>query len=112
MPRRRPTCPRFSPFEAPAINFTYARERLQKEYFHRWVHNPQRIEPDTKMPAYERDDGTTPITDVYAGDARKQFEAIWQYLLEGRESSRRRSDEPRRHEGTKRIEVGGLGLEV
>jgi hypothetical protein len=77
--------PPFSPFEAPAINFMYGRERLQKEYYHRWVHNPQRIQPDTKMPAYEREDGTTPIADVYGGDARKQFEAIWQYLLEGRE---------------------------
>jgi hypothetical protein len=37
------------------------------------------------MPAYEREDGTTPLSDIYGGDARKQFEAIWQYLLEGRE---------------------------
>jgi mono/diheme cytochrome c family protein len=77
--------PPFSPFEAPAINFTYARERLRKEYYHRWVHNPQRIDPNTKMPAFEREDGTTAITDVYGGDARKQIETIWQYLLEGRE---------------------------
>lgn len=77
------SAPPFAPFEAPAINFAYARERLQKDYYHRWVHNPLRIDPNSKMPAFEHDDGKTSITTVYDGDARKQFEAIWQYLLNG-----------------------------
>ena len=37
------------------------------------------------MPAFERDDGRTPITSVYEGDAHKQFEAIWHYLLAGKD---------------------------
>jgi hypothetical protein len=37
------------------------------------------------MPAFERDDGKTSITTVLEGDARKQFEAVWQYLLNGRD---------------------------
>ena len=47
--------------------------------------SPIRMDPNTKMPSFERDDGKTPITTVYDGDARKQFEAIWHYLLAGRE---------------------------
>jgi mono/diheme cytochrome c family protein len=77
--------PPFTPFEAPSVNFMYSRERLRKDYYHRWVHDPIKLDPNTKMPKFERDDGKTPITTVYDGDARKQFEAIWQYLLEGRE---------------------------
>ncbi|QOV89033.1 cytochrome c [Humisphaera borealis] len=77
--------PALNPFEAPAVNFSHARERLLKDYYHRWVHNPLRLDPNTKMPAFEREDGKTTITNVYEGDARKQFEAIWQYLLEGDE---------------------------
>ena len=79
------TLPPFAPFEAPAVNFALVRERLRKDYYHRWVHNPLKLDPNTKMPAFEREDGTTPVTAVYDGNARKQFEAIWHYLLAGRE---------------------------
>lgn len=75
--------PALNPFEAPAVNFSHSRDRLLKDYYHRWVHNPLRLDPNTKMPAFEREDGKTTITTVYDGDARKQFEALWQYLLEG-----------------------------
>jgi mono/diheme cytochrome c family protein len=77
--------PPLAPFEAPAVNFAYSKDRLRKEYFHRWVHNPIRIDPNTKMPAFEREDGKTTITSSFDGDARKQFEAIWQYLLSGKD---------------------------
>ncbi len=77
--------PPFAPFEAPAVNFMYAAERLRKDYYHRWIHNPIKLDPNTKMPAFEREDGKTTIVNVYDGDARKQFEAIWQYLLQGKE---------------------------
>jgi hypothetical protein len=79
------TAPPFAPFEAPAVNFAYSAERLRKDYYHWWVHNPLKIDPQTKMPAFERDDGKTPITSVYEGDARKQFEAVWHYLLARRD---------------------------
>jgi mono/diheme cytochrome c family protein len=77
--------PPFAPFEAPAVNFMYTSERIRKDYYHRWVHNPLKLDPNTKMPAFEREDGKTTILTVYDGDARKQFEAIWQYLLDGKE---------------------------
>ena len=73
--------PPFAPFEAPGGQLRLPAERLRKDYYHRWVHNPIRLDPNTKMPAFEREDGKTTITTVYDGDARKQFEAIWQYLL-------------------------------
>lgn len=75
--------PPLAPFEAPAVNFAHARDRLQKDYYLRWTRNPLKLDPNTKMPAFERDDGKTTITTAYDGDARKQFEAIWQYLLAG-----------------------------
>ena len=67
-------------FEAPAPNFAYARERLRKEYFDRWLLFPLRIDPETKMPRFADDDGKTPLTDFFAGQAREQYDAIWQYL--------------------------------
>ena len=67
-------------FEAPAPNFSYARERLRKGYFMRWVLAPLRIDPETKMPRFADDDGNTPLSDVLEGKAAAQFDAIWQYL--------------------------------
>jgi mono/diheme cytochrome c family protein len=69
-------------FEAPAPNFALARERLTKEYFERWVREPLRLEPGTKMPQFIKD-GRTQLTEVLDGDGVKQVEALWQYLLEG-----------------------------
>ena len=67
-------------FEAPAVNFAYSVERLRKGYYHRWVMHPLRIDPDTKMPRFADDEGKTALTELYEGNARQQFEAIWQYL--------------------------------
>lgn len=54
----------------PALNFSRVAERLRKDYYHRWVHNPLKLDPNSKMPAFERDDGKTAITEVYDGDAQ------------------------------------------
>ncbi len=67
-------------FEAPGTNLAYAHERIRHEYFHRWIYFPLRIDPETKMPRFSDDSGKTPLTDFFDGDARKQFEGIWQYL--------------------------------
>jgi len=68
-------------FEAPGPNLMHAKARLTKSYFHRWMREPLRVEPDTKMPAFAQGDKTQ-LPD-YDGDAVKQFEAIWQYFLTG-----------------------------
>ena len=70
-------------FEAAGINFVYTSERLLKPYFHRWVMNPLRVDPGTKMPVYFDEQGKSPLSDIYDGDGRKQIEAIWQYLRLG-----------------------------
>ena len=41
-----------SPFEAPSINFKYTSERIRKEYYDRWMRNPLRLVPTTKMPEF------------------------------------------------------------
>jgi mono/diheme cytochrome c family protein len=73
-----------SVFEVPGVNFQYTTERLRREHFHRWMLNPGRVVRDSRMPQFADLDGKSPFTKYYDGDARQQFEAIWQWLLEGR----------------------------
>jgi len=70
-------------FESNGVNLAYTGARLQKSYYHRWVRNPQRIDPLTKMPVYFDSEGKSPLTDYYGGDAEHQIEAIWQYIRLG-----------------------------
>ncbi len=78
------TQPPKAPFEAPSINFMYVIERLRKPYYQRWIHDPLRLDSNTKMPRFDDADDKTGIRDVFDGDAPKQYEAIWQYFLQGR----------------------------
>jgi hypothetical protein len=47
--------------------------------------NPIRVDPGTKMPQFGDYEGVTAIKDVLGGDASKQYEAIWNYLLQGKD---------------------------
>jgi mono/diheme cytochrome c family protein len=67
-------------FEAPGPNLLLTPVRLRHEYYLRWVLAPLRIDPDTKMPKFADEEGRTPLTDILDGQARDQFDAIWQYL--------------------------------
>jgi cytochrome c2 len=67
-------------FERQGINFDVAAARLRKEYYMRWLMDPPRIDPDSRMPKYADDRGKTAFTDILDGDARRQFEAIWHYF--------------------------------
>lgn len=67
-------------FEREGINLVTARKRLRHEYYTRWLADPTRLDPDARMPKYADNNGKTAFTDVLAGDAAKQFEAIWQAL--------------------------------
>lgn len=69
-------------FEAPAPNFRLSRDRLRPDYFVRWVREPLRVEPGTKMPQFFQG-GRSQLTEVLEGDATRQIEALWNYLLEG-----------------------------
>ncbi len=70
-------------FESQGVNLAYTGARAQKSYFQRWVRNPLRIDPATKMPVYFDAEGKSPLADYYNGDAEKQIEAIWQYIRLG-----------------------------
>ena len=72
--------PATAPFEAPALNLAWAGERLRLSYFERWLLNPQRVDPETKMPRYSDAQLKTQLKQVLDGDGRKQFDAIRQYL--------------------------------
>jgi mono/diheme cytochrome c family protein len=78
------TSPALVPFDSPAPNFSHTFERMRKDYYHRWVRSPQKYQPGTRMPQYADTEGKTSYKDVLGGDAGQQFEAIWQYLREGR----------------------------
>jgi hypothetical protein len=69
-------------FEGPGPNFRLARERLRREYVHRWISAPLKVEPGTKMPQFF-EEGRSKLTEILDGDASKQIEALWNYLLEG-----------------------------
>ncbi len=69
------------------INLLDAAERLNKDYYRRWMLDPLRIDPLTKMPRYSEDRKTTKITNVLDGHATPQFDAIWLYLQQLRRTS-------------------------
>lgn len=66
-------------FEVEGINFQLVPDRLRPDYYHRWMDNPALVTPGTKMPKYAEGNASQ-RADVLEGDARKQYEAIWQYL--------------------------------
>ncbi len=69
-------------FESAGINFGQTGARLQKSFFQRWLMNPLRVDPGTKMPVYFAG-GQSPLFDFYDGDAKKQINAFWEYIRQG-----------------------------
>ncbi len=67
-------------FDALSTNLAYASDRLTYEYFNRWMFDPQRVDPRTKMLKFSLDRKKTSFQTAFDGDAKKQFEAIWEYL--------------------------------
>ena len=45
--------------------------------------DPLRVDPQSRMPDYFDEDARSVLVDVLEGDAKKQIEAIRQYLLQG-----------------------------
>jgi cytochrome c2 len=66
--------------ELATINFALVPARLRKEYFDRYLRNPQRLLPGTMMPRFVNDEGQTGVTAYYGGDGVRQFEAIWHFM--------------------------------
>jgi cytochrome c553 len=67
-------------FEAEGINLKYSAERLRPEFFRRWLLDPMRVDPSTRMPNYFDETGKSPLIGVLGGQADAQIEAIWHYL--------------------------------
>ncbi|MSR48172.1 MAG: c-type cytochrome [Planctomycetes bacterium] len=74
--------PARSRFEFGAPNLALAHARIRPDYYRRWMANPMRVEPSSKMPNYAGDDGKSPFTDLLDGDLPRQFEAMRLWLAE------------------------------
>lgn len=70
-------------FEVKGIDLMLVKERIRPEYYMRWMIDPPRIVPHTKMPKFSND-GLTALTQNLEGDAIKQFWAIFEFLKQGR----------------------------
>jgi len=68
-----------APFEAPGINLLDAANRLRFPYYQRWMLDPPRLDPLTRMPKLAPDGKTTPLP-LFEGDAARQFGSIWHYM--------------------------------
>ncbi|MCI0642677.1 MAG: c-type cytochrome [Gemmataceae bacterium] len=64
------------------INMTILHERLRREWFHRYLVDPNKIRPGTRMPAVFPL-GQSTLPKVLGGDAVQQIEAMWLYLADG-----------------------------
>lgn len=69
----------------PAVDLTEMTERLHKDWFHRYMMDPQSLNPGTVMPSFWPG-GKAIRKDVLEGKPDKQVEALWQYLLDGRQA--------------------------
>lgn len=67
-------------FEAPGVNLQFAGDRLRKDYYHRWMRDPRRIDPATIMPKYFVNENETTLSEPLDGDGQKQMEAILQWM--------------------------------
>ena len=67
----------------PAIDLTTAPERLNSDWFRRYLLNPASLRPGTRMPSFWPD-GVAANKTILNGDAEKQINAIWSYLSVGK----------------------------
>jgi hypothetical protein len=63
----------------PDLATTHRRVRL--DWYARWMHQPQRLAPGTRMPQYFTD-GKSPLP-ILGGDADAQADALWAYFSLG-----------------------------
>jgi hypothetical protein len=66
-----------------APDLTKVAGHLRPEYFQRWMMNPARIRPGTKMPQAIQPGGSVPIAALATLPAGTPLNALWTYLSEG-----------------------------
>lgn len=59
-------------------------ERVHHAWYRRWMHDPQRLEPGTRMPTVFFG-GQSPYKSILDGEPSRQIAAIWHYLSAGNE---------------------------
>lgn len=69
-----------SRFEFGTPDLALEHARIRPDYFRRWMMNPLRVEPSSKMPRYADEEGRSPFREFLDGDIHRQFEAIRLYL--------------------------------
>lgn len=68
-----------------AVDLTEMSERLHYDWFVHYMLDPQSLSPQTVMPAFWPG-GRAVRTEILEGDTPLQLEALWQYLLDGRQA--------------------------
>ncbi len=63
-------------------DLTTINQRVRYEWYERWLHQPLRMAPGTRMPQAFVENKSTLAT-VFDGDPKKQAEAMWAYLSLG-----------------------------
>jgi hypothetical protein len=64
------------------IDMTLMPRRLERDWFHAYIAEPQRVRPGTRMPAAFVE-GKSVLPDILDGTAGTQIEAMWLYLSDG-----------------------------
>ena len=73
--------PATAPFDNRGVDFLLVPDRMRYDFYPRWMLDAPRIDIGTKMPKLAPDRRKTELVKIYDGDARKQFDAIWHYIL-------------------------------
>lgn len=67
------------------LDLTEMAERLQQGWFYRYMKDPQQFSPGAVMPTFfQTGQAPEPLIDLDTND--QQIEALWQYLLDGRQA--------------------------
>ncbi len=69
----------------PAVDLTEMAERLHKQWFYQYMRSPQSLSPGTVMPSFWPG-GQAIRKDILDGNTNQQIEAVWEYLLDGRQA--------------------------
>ncbi len=68
-----------------AMDLVTTTERLNRDWFHRYMLDPESLRPGTQMLAFWPD-GRSIIPELLDGDAGQQVQAIWRYLEDGQKA--------------------------
>lgn len=68
----------------PGVDLTEMTERLKKDWFYHYMLVPQKFSPNTVMPSFWP--GGVAMRNDIRGDPPFQVEALWQYLIDGRQA--------------------------